>query len=183
MNERVIADPVSLGVGAFREFPAVAQLLADDEIRRLDAMAAQNVQNLRCDFRIWPVIETQRDHAHASSSTKATPSGHGSSGKDCSENQYQPRHNILGELLSDSQIAAPDLVVRLQFVRARREDDASFAHDVDVVDELENEMRILLDKQDRHPLALEMADCFPQALNDDGHKTNRKNNQEQTDRI
>jgi hypothetical protein len=65
--ECVVPDPVPLGMGSFGEPATITQLLADDEERRLNIVSAENIQNQRCDFRVWPVIETQRDKAHGHS--------------------------------------------------------------------------------------------------------------------
>src|SRR6476646_4972055 len=67
-----------------------------------------------------------------------------------------------GATLSDAKITRFYFFVGAQFFRARGIDHLALAHHMDVVDELEREMRVLLDEQNRQAFFLEPADRFPQ---------------------
>jgi len=59
VRERVVADPVALGVGALGEPAVRAQLLADDEERGLRPAVTQNVQDPGGGLRVRAVVERQ----------------------------------------------------------------------------------------------------------------------------
>src|SRR6185437_9082463 len=69
--------------------------------------------------------------------------------------------------MSNSEILRFDLFVGSQVARPRGIDDLAFADHVHIVDQLQREMRVLLDQQDGKAFALELADRLPQALDDD----------------
>ena len=59
--ERVVADVVALAKRAANKFGIAGHVTADDEERRVDVVALQHVEHLRCPLRIRSVVERERD--------------------------------------------------------------------------------------------------------------------------
>src|SRR3546814_8837992 len=59
---------------------------------------------------------------------------------------------------SDTEIFRPDVVVGAQLVRGGGIHHLTLAHDVNMVDQLQGQMRVLLDQQDRKTLLLQLPD-------------------------
>src|SRR5579863_5563913 len=78
--------------------------------------------------------------------------------------------NARGQYRSNPEIARLDLVVRPQIAGQCRVDHAALADDVDKIDELERKRGVLFDQQNGKPLLLELGDCLPQPLDDDGRQ-------------
>jgi len=59
----MIADVVAVADDAFYQTGIFLPVTADDEKRRGDVFALQNVQNLRCPLRIRSIVKRQGDHS------------------------------------------------------------------------------------------------------------------------
>ena len=69
--------------------------------------------------------------------------------------------------LHTGQVSERQAEGRFQFVRAGGIDHLPLAQHMHVVDELERQVRVLLDQEDGQAFLLELADRFPDALADD----------------
>ena len=73
VRERVVADPVPLGVRALGQRAVLAQRLADDEERRRRLARGQHVQDPGRGLRVRAVVEAERTSGDDRGSVAGTP--------------------------------------------------------------------------------------------------------------